>query len=71
MNQVYLEMLLSLIIDLKYLIMQHLELLEGITVGGHKLSYHQQILDLQDSWLYVCNSVTTNRFTINKDMCNK
>lgn len=46
-------------------------LLEGITVGGHKLSDHQQILDLQDSWSYVFNSVNTSNFTIDKEMCNK
>lgn len=46
-------------------------LLEGITVGGHKLSDQQQILDLQDSWSYIFKSVNKNNFEINKDTCNK
>ena len=45
-------------------------LLEGITVGGHKLSDHQQILDLHNSWSYILNSVNKNDFAINKDTCN-
>ena len=40
-------------------------LMDGITVGGHKLSDQQQILDI-----FLFNSLNNNSFTVSKEMFN-
>lgn len=43
-------------------------LLEGITVGGHKLSEEQQVLNQNESWLFLLELVKEKKFTLNKDI---
>ncbi|MBU5228105.1 Fic family protein [Clostridium senegalense] len=45
-------------------------LLDGITVGGHRVSDEQQIFDLRNSWLYLFELVQKNEFEINKEVLN-
>lgn len=45
-------------------------LLEGITVGGHKVSDEQQIYDLKNGWSYLFDLVQKNRFQLNQDTFN-
>src|SRR5262245_44101999 len=42
-------------------------LLEGVTVGGRKLSDQEQILNLADSAKYLVGLVKQGRFTLNKE----
>jgi Fic family protein len=43
-------------------------LLDGVTVGGRKLSDAQQILGLRDSMKLLCDEVLAGNFEINRDM---
>lgn len=43
-------------------------LLDGITVGGHKLSDQNQILNIKSSWDYVVNLSRTNSLELNKEV---
>lgn len=43
-------------------------LLDGITVGGHKLSDQNQILCIKASWDYMINLSTKEEININKDI---
>ena len=43
-------------------------LLDGITVGGHKLSDQNQILNIKLSWDYVVNLSRTNSLELNKEV---
>ena len=45
-------------------------LLDGITVGGHRVSDEQQIFDLRNSWLYLFDLVQKNEFEISKEIFN-
>lgn len=45
-------------------------LLEGITIGGHKLSDEQQVLRIRDGWSYVFKAVTKEVLNINKELFN-
>ena len=45
-------------------------LLEGITVGGHKVSDEQQIYDLKNGWSYLFDLVQKNQFQLNQDTFN-
>lgn len=42
-------------------------LLDGITVGGHKLSDQEQILNLAESSRFLLSLVKKNKFTVNKE----
>lgn len=46
-------------------------LMDGITVGGHKLSDQQQILDIKDSWSFLFDTIRKGKFSIDKKMFNK
>jgi len=41
-------------------------LLDGVTVGGHKLSDEQQVLSIRDGWQFVINSVLNNSVSLEK-----
>lgn len=43
-------------------------LLEGITVGGHKLSEEQQVLNQNESWLLLLELVKTKTFAFKKEI---
>jgi Fic family protein len=45
-------------------------LLEGITIGGHKLSDEQQVLRIRDGWNFVFDHVNKDELIINKDLFN-
>ncbi|OJT71553.1 hypothetical protein BM531_23355, partial [Clostridioides difficile] len=42
-------------------------LLDGITVGGHKLSDQNQILNIKSSWDYVIKLSNKENLSLNKD----
>lgn len=42
-------------------------LVDGITVGGHKVSDEQQIYDLRDSWNYLYDLISSDKFQLTKD----
>lgn len=46
-------------------------LLDGATVGGHKLSDEQQILRLKQSWDELFRLVESNEFNVSKDIATK
>ena len=46
-------------------------LIDGITVGGHKVSDEQQIYDLKDSWNYLYSLVSSDKFEVSKDTFNR
>lgn len=41
-------------------------LVDGITVGGHKVSDEQQIYDLRDSWNYLYDLISSDKFQLTK-----
>lgn len=41
---------------------------DGVTVGGHKITDVEQILNIIDAWHLVLEAVKTNTFNITKDM---
>ncbi|MHB9924638.1 Fic family protein [Clostridium botulinum] len=45
-------------------------LLDGITVGGHRVSDEQQIYDLKNSWEYLFELVQINKFQLSKEIFN-
>lgn len=45
-------------------------LLDGITVGGHKLSDEQQILNLKSSWQYIMDMILGNSFELDMLLSN-
>lgn len=45
-------------------------LIDGITVGGHRISDEQQIYDLRDSWNFVFELVKSNSFELNENIFN-
>lgn len=45
-------------------------LLEGITIGGHKLSDEQQVLRIRDGWNFIFESVRKDKININKELFN-
>lgn len=45
-------------------------LLDGITVGGHKISDEQQILNLQESWNYIIKLIYGKGELLNIDIIN-
>lgn len=46
-------------------------LLDGITIGGHKLSDEQQILRIKDGWNYLFNKVKEDNICIDKYIFDK
>lgn len=42
-------------------------LLDGITIGGHKVSDEQQIFNIRNGWSYLFNAVNQNNILINAD----
>lgn len=43
-------------------------LLEGVTVGGHKVSEQEQVLRISDGWKRLLSLVKTNQFELTKDV---
>lgn len=43
-------------------------LLDGITIGGHKISDVEQVLNIKDAWHLILEVVKTNTFIVSKDM---
>jgi Fic family protein len=48
-----------------------LKLLDGVTVGGHKIADVQQILNIRDAWLSVFDDVKSGRFAPSKETFHK
>ena len=46
-------------------------LLEGITIGGHKVSDEQQIFNIRNAWDFLFDIVKQNKLSINVDIFNK
>jgi Fic family protein len=46
-------------------------LLDGVTVGGHKLSDEQQVLSIRNGWNYVIDAVLNNKVSLDIDTFNK
>jgi len=45
-------------------------LMDGITIGGHKISDVQQILNIKDSWNMMLSSISKCDFKVSKEMFN-
>lgn len=45
-------------------------LLDGITVGGHRVSDEQQIYDLKNSWEYLFGLIQKDEFELSKEIFN-
>ncbi|SFU89033.1 hypothetical protein SAMN04487886_12782 [Clostridium sp. DSM 8431] len=45
-------------------------LMEGITIGGHKLTDQQQVLNIKESWLYLFNLIYNQQFELSKNTFN-
>lgn len=45
-------------------------LLDGITVGGHRVSDEQQIYDLKNSWEYLFKMVQKDKFQLSQEIFN-
>jgi len=43
-------------------------LIDGITIGGHKISDVQQVLNIQNAWNLMLKAVKTDTFTVSKEM---
>lgn len=43
-------------------------LIDGITIGGHKISDVQQVLNIKSAWNLMLDAVKANTFTVSKDM---
>ncbi len=43
-------------------------LMDGITIGGHKISDVQQVLNIKDSWFLLLDSIANGTFTLSKEM---
>lgn len=46
-------------------------LMDGITVGGHRINDVQQVLNLKDAWNYVLETVQHGSFTLSMETFNK
>lgn len=46
-------------------------LLDGITIGGHKVSDEQQIFNIRNAWNYLFDMIIQNKVTIDIDIFNK
>ncbi|MEM1724796.1 MAG: filamentation induced by cAMP protein fic [Thermoplasmata archaeon] len=45
-------------------------LIDGITIGGRKISDVQQILNIKDAWLLLMDSLKNGTFSVNMDFSN-
>lgn len=43
-------------------------LMDGITIGGHKISDVEQVLNIKDSWNTLLNDIKNKNFSISKNM---
>ncbi|MGI6728617.1 MAG: Fic family protein [Anaerovoracaceae bacterium] len=43
-------------------------LMDGITIGGHKISDVQQVLNIKDSWQMLLQSIADGEFLVSKEM---
>lgn len=43
-------------------------LMDGITIGGHKISDVQQVLNIKDSWFMILSKIKNNSFQVSKEM---
>ncbi len=43
-------------------------LMDGITIGGHKISDVQQVLNIKDSWIMLLDHIKNGQFTVSKEM---
>lgn len=43
-------------------------LMDGITIGGHKISDVQQVLNIKDSWLMLLSTIRDDTFVVSKNM---
>jgi Fic family protein len=46
-------------------------LVAGITIGGHRISDVQQIINLNNSWKYLIESLKSKTFSVERDFSNK
>lgn len=46
-------------------------LLDGITIGGHKISDVEQVLNIKNAWINLLNSIKENRFEPSIDVFNQ
>ncbi len=46
-------------------------LIDGITIGGHKISDVEQILNIKNTWNMLLESIESNKFAVTKEMFNK
>ncbi len=43
-------------------------LMDGITIGGHKISDMQQVLNIKNSWVKLFDTISSGKFTVSKEM---
>lgn len=46
-------------------------LIDGITIGGHKISDVEQILNIKNTWSMLLEFIKNNKFVVTKEMFNK
>ena len=46
-------------------------LIDGITIGGHKISDEQQVLKIKNAWNLMLDAVKANMFTVSKEMFHR
>lgn len=46
-------------------------LLDGITIGGHKISDVEQVLNIKNTWLMLLDTISKNKFEVTKEMFHK
>ena len=46
-------------------------LIDGITIGGHKVSDVEQILNIKNTWNMLLEAIKNNEFSVTKEMFNK
>lgn len=46
-------------------------LLDGVTIGGHKISDVEQVLNIKNAWLMLLDTIKNNKFETTKEMFDK
>lgn len=46
-------------------------LIDGITIGGHKISDVEQVLNIKKTWMMLLDTIRSNKFEVTKKMFNK
>jgi Fic family protein len=46
-------------------------LIDGITIGGHKISDVEQVLNIKNTWLMLLDIINKNKFEVTKNMFHK